>query len=181
MDTQIAKQKEAEKFSDQQNLRKLGCKGQARPCSRSIGDYDGAHPIRTGLVVGVQGRAKSPLGHGGVGGAGTLRLTGDATATRCTGFDDLLKHCLCLPQQASRRADGDSERPVCRWGCNGARAAGAPCQGCDGTTIDTLRITLRRNLAIAESVEPTSWICARSGWHSSRIAAFAHAWPSLPH
>ena len=60
--------------------------GQARPCSRSIGDYDGVHPIRIGLVDGVQGRAKSPLGHGGVGGAGTLRLTGDATAIRCTGF-----------------------------------------------------------------------------------------------
>lgn len=93
MDTQIAKQKEAEKFSDQQNLRKLGCKGQARPCSRSIGDYDGVHPIRIGLGDGVQGRAKSPLGHGGVGGAGTLRLTGDATAIRCTGFDDLRKRC----------------------------------------------------------------------------------------
>lgn len=38
------------------------------------------HPIRTGLVDGVQGRAKSPCGHGGVGGAGTLHLTGDATA-----------------------------------------------------------------------------------------------------
>lgn len=47
------------------------------------------------------------------------------------------------------------KRPVCRWGCNGARAAGAPCQGRDGITIDTLRITLSRNLAIAESVEPT--------------------------
>ena len=96
MDTQIAKRKEAQKLSDQQKLRMLGCKGQARPCSRSIGDYDGVHPIRKGLVDGVQGRAKSPLGHGGVGGAGTLRLTGDATAIRCTGFDDLLKRCPCL-------------------------------------------------------------------------------------
>lgn len=42
------------------------------------------HPTGGRLVDGVQGRAKSPLGHGGVGGAGTLRLTGDATASRCT-------------------------------------------------------------------------------------------------
>ena len=75
---------------------RLGCKGQARPCSRSIGDYDGVHPTGGRLVDGVQGRAKSPLGHGGVGGAGTLSLTGDATAIRCTGFDDLHKRCPCL-------------------------------------------------------------------------------------
>jgi hypothetical protein len=43
--------------------------GSLAPCWRSIGDYDGVHPIRKGLVDGVQGRAKSPLGHGGVGGA----------------------------------------------------------------------------------------------------------------
>jgi hypothetical protein len=42
------------------------------------------NPTGGRLVDGVQGRAKSPLGHGGVGGAGTLRLTGDATAIRCT-------------------------------------------------------------------------------------------------
>ena len=51
------------------------------------------HPTGGRLGDGVQGRAKSPLGHGGVGGAGTLRLTGDATAIRCTGFDDLRKRC----------------------------------------------------------------------------------------
>lgn len=32
-----------------------------------------------------RGAANAPLGHGGVGGAGTLRLTGDATASRCPG------------------------------------------------------------------------------------------------
>lgn len=54
------------------------------------------HPTGGRLGDGVQGRAKSPLGHGGVGGAGMLRLTGDATAIRCTGFDDLRNRCPCL-------------------------------------------------------------------------------------
>ena len=84
------------KIEQSTGLKDAGCKGQARPCSRSIGDYDGVHPIRTGLVDGVQGRAKSPCGHGGVGGAGTLHLTGDATAIRCTGFDDLPHTLPCL-------------------------------------------------------------------------------------
>lgn len=105
MDTHRAKQKERQKLSNQQDLMMQGCKGQVRPCSMGSkgarmlplswfrARQPWRHPTGERLVDGVQGRAKSPLGHGGVGGAGTLRLTGDATAIRCTGFDDLLNGC----------------------------------------------------------------------------------------
>jgi len=75
------------------------------------------HPTGGRLVDGVQGRAKSPFGHGGVGGAGALPLTGDATAIRCTGFDDFLNGCHCqqrwhlgkrMESGRSRLAGGDA-------------------------------------------------------------------------
>ena len=55
-------------------------------------EYDGGHPIRIGLGDGVEGSAKAPFIMG-VSGEQERSLTGDATAIRCTGFDDLLNGC----------------------------------------------------------------------------------------
>lgn len=105
MDTQCAKGKNRREPSNQQDLAMQGGKGQARPCSmgskgarrlprRGSGrdSPDGIQPAY-GWSMGARGERSLPFGHGGVGGAGTLHLTGDATATRCTGFDDLRKRC----------------------------------------------------------------------------------------
>ena len=43
----------------------------------------------------VRRESEVSLRHGGVGGAGTLRLNGDATDICCTGFDDLPNGCHC--------------------------------------------------------------------------------------
>ena len=109
---------------------------------------DGAHPIRAGLADGLMGERRLP--HHGVSWEQERSLTGDATATRCTGtFTPLppicvmqIHHAVGVWECASGERDATGERSV-----SFAKIS--------GNTPDILRITLSRNLAIAESVEPT--------------------------
>jgi hypothetical protein len=148
MDTHNTKGKVAPRWS---NLQAIGrgwvARGRHAPCSRSIGRirWCASNPHRVGRWVPRESEVSFPSW--GVG-EQERSLTGDATAKRC---DDTFHPCRNL-QRRSRAAWGD--------GCGSRQRDATGERSVSLAKMPVIhrtswRSTLSRNLAIAESVEPT--------------------------